>query len=151
IDWNDGLLVLGVAPEGAQRVGLVLAMLQARQIWAGGAGMPGLREALGLVEDGTAAKATVDRAEELARALVEGMELAGWQADAALAITEDVLGSRNETVERLLRFAAEELIPRLAATAGPAHPAAGTGGRARPCSRRRVQGASRPAGREPWL
>src|ERR1019366_681955 len=114
IDWNDGLLVLGVAPEGAQRVGLVLAMLQARQIWAGGAGMPGLREALGLVEDGTAAKATVDRAEELARALVEGMELAGWQADAALAITEDVLGSRNETVERLLRFAAEELIPRLA-------------------------------------
>src|ERR1019366_10182236 len=118
IDWNDGLLVLGVAPEGAQRVGLVLAMLQARQIWAGGAGMPGLREALGLVEDGTAAKATVDRAEELARALVEGMELAGWQADAALAITEDVLGSRSETVERLLRFAAEELIPRLAATAG---------------------------------
>ena len=115
---RDGLHVLGVAPEGAQRVGLVLAMLQARQIWAGGAGMPGLREALGLVEDGTAARATVDRAEELARALVEGMELAGWQADAALAITEDVLGSRNETVERLLRFAAEELIPRLAATAG---------------------------------
>jgi cobaltochelatase CobN len=125
---RDGLHVLGVAPEGAQRVGLVLAMLQARQIWAAGAGyggggssgggMPGLREALGLVEDGTAAKAAVDRAEELARALVEGMELAGWQADAALAVTEDVLGSRDETVGRLLRFAAEELIPRLAATAG---------------------------------
>jgi cobaltochelatase CobN len=120
---RDGLHVLGVAPEGAQRVGLVLAMLQARQIWAagagyGGGGMPGLREALGLVEDGTAAKAAVDRAEELARALVEGMELAGWQADAALAVTEDVLGSRDETVGRLLRFAAEELIPRLAATAG---------------------------------
>ncbi|MDX6389203.1 MAG: cobaltochelatase CobN [Streptosporangiaceae bacterium] len=120
---RDGLHVLGVAPEGAQRVGLVLAMLQARQIWAGGAGyggggMPGLREALGLVEDGTAAKAAVDRAEELARALVEGMELAGWLAEAARAITEDVLGRRDETVERLLRFAAEELIPRLAATAG---------------------------------
>ena len=35
---RDGLHVLGVAPEGAQRVGLVLAMLQARQIWAGGTG-----------------------------------------------------------------------------------------------------------------
>jgi cobaltochelatase CobN len=115
---RDGLHILGVAPEGAQRVGLVLAMLQARQIWAGGAGLPGLREALGLVEDGTAPRATVDRVEELARALVEGMELAGWQADAASVITRDVLGTRSETVERLLRFGAEELIPRLAATAG---------------------------------
>jgi len=129
---RDGLHILGVAPEGAQRVGLVLAMLQARQIWAGqgyggggnrGGGMPGLREALGLVEDGQAPRGEVDRAEELARALVEGMELAGWQADAARTITEDVLGSRNEdsrneAVERLLRFAAEELIPRLAATTG---------------------------------
>jgi cobaltochelatase CobN len=131
---RDGLHILGVAPEGAQRVGLVLAMLQARQIWAGGAGMtgsgmtgasmrnsgglPGLREALGLVEDGHSSRATVDRAEELARALVEGMELAGWQAAAAPAITSEVLGRRNEMVERLLRFAAEELIPRLAATSG---------------------------------
>ena len=146
---RDGLHILGVAPEGAQRVGLVLAMLQARQIWAGSAGMPGggipgsgmpgggmpgdampgtsmrnsggmpgLREALGLVEDGQSSRATVDRAEELARALVEGMELAGWQAAAAPAITGEVLGGRNEMVERLLRFAAEELIPRLAATAG---------------------------------
>src|ERR1035438_4337312 len=120
---RDGLHVLGVAPQGAQRVGLVLAMLQARQIWAGGGGgygggMPGLREALGLVEDGQAPRGEVDRAEELARALVEGMELAGWQASAARTISSEVLGSRNEAVERLLRFAAEELIPRLAATAG---------------------------------
>ena len=116
---RDGLHVLGVAPEGAQRVGLVLAMLQARQIWAGGgAGMPGLREALGLAEDGTASRSAVDRAEELARALVEGMELAGWRAAAAAAVTADVLGAGNETVERLLRFAAEELIPRLAGTTG---------------------------------
>jgi cobaltochelatase CobN len=119
---RDGLHVLGVAPEGAQRVGLVLAMLQARQIWAGGGGygggMPGLREALGLVEDGQAPRGEVDRVEELARALVEGMELAGWQAGAASAITEDVLGGRNEAAGRLLRFAAEELIPRLAGTTG---------------------------------
>jgi cobaltochelatase CobN len=115
---RDGLHVLGVAPAGAQRVGLVLAMLQARQIWAGSGGMPGLREALGLAENGRASRASVDRAEELARALVEGMELAGWQAGAAASVTADVLGRRDETVERLLRFAAEELIPRLAGTAG---------------------------------
>jgi cobaltochelatase CobN len=116
---RDGLHVLGAAPEGAPRVGLVLAMLQARQIWGGADGsLPGLREALGLAEDGTAARAAVDRAEELARALVEGMELAGWQAAAAPAVTKAVLGAGNETVERLLRLAADELIPRLAATAG---------------------------------
>src|SRR6202035_4883921 len=87
-------------PEGAQRVGLVLAMLQARQIWAGpgygGGGLPGLREALGLAEDGQSSRATVDRAEELARALVEGMELAGWRAGAAQAVTDDVLGTWDQ-------------------------------------------------------
>jgi len=119
---RDGLHVLGQAPEGVQRVGLVLAMLQARQIWAGGreggGGLPGLREALGLPEDGTAQRAAVDRTEEQARALVEGMELAGWQASAVAGVTGEVLGHGDETVERLLRFAADDLIPRLAATAG---------------------------------
>jgi len=117
-----GLHVLGQAPEGAQRVGLVLAMLQARQIWASGTsasgGLPGLREALGLAEDGTASRTTVDRAEELARALVEGMELTGWRAAAAPEVVTEALGRRDETVERLLRFAADDLIPRLAATSG---------------------------------
>jgi cobaltochelatase CobN len=115
---RDGLHVLGVAPEGAQRVGLVLAMLQARQLWGSSGSLPGLREALGLTEDGTASRTAVDRAEELARALVEGMEAAGWQAGAAPAVTAGVLGPGHETVERLLGFAAAELIPRLAATAG---------------------------------
>jgi cobaltochelatase CobN len=137
---RDGLHVLGAAPEGAQRVGLVLAMLQARQIWAGGANggggangsdgggangaaggggpLPGLREALGLAEDGSGPRAAVDRAERLARSLVEGMELAGWRPGAAAAVTADVLGRPDGTVERLLRFAAGDLVPRLAATAG---------------------------------
>jgi cobaltochelatase CobN len=131
---RDGLHVLGEAPVGAARVGLVLAMLQARQIWSGGAGtggasgaggasaaggaLPGLREALGLAEDGSASRAAVDRTEETARALVEGMELAGWQAGTAAQVTHEVLGRTDETVERLLRFAAGDLIPRLAGTAG---------------------------------
>jgi cobaltochelatase CobN len=122
---RDGLHVLGQAPGGAQRVGLVLAMLQARQIWSGAGGaLPGLREALGLAEDGSASRHAVDAAEDLARSLVEGMELAGWRPDAAREVTADVLGRGDETgdtcdtVERLLRFAADELIPRLAATTG---------------------------------
>ena len=133
---RDGLHVLGVPPEGAQRVGLVLAMLQARQIWGGAdGGLPGLREALGLTEDGTATRAVVDRAEELARALVEGMELAGWQAAAAPAVTAGVLGAASEPVARLLRFAAEELDPPAGGHGrrdrrGPARP------RRRPRSRR---------------
>ena len=116
---RDGLHVLGVAPAAAERVGLVLAMLQARQLWSGQAvPMPGLREALGLAEDGTPSRAEVDRVEGQARALVEAMELAGWQADAAPAVAAGVLGARQEPVERLLRFAATELVPRLEATAG---------------------------------
>ena len=116
---RDGLHVLGVAPAGAERVGLVLAMLQARQLWSGHAGaMPGLREALGLAEDGSASRTEVDRVERQARALVEAMELAGWRAEAAPAVAADVAGARHEPVERLLRFAAAELVPRLEATTG---------------------------------
>src|SRR6202042_1643558 len=114
-----GLHVLGQAPEGGQRVGLVLAMLQARQIWSGGGGaLPGLREALGLAEDGSASRAAVGAAEDRARSLVEGMELAGWDHDAAAKVAVDVLGRPDDTVQRLLRFAAEELIPRLAPPGG---------------------------------
>jgi cobaltochelatase CobN len=116
---RDGLHVLGVAPAGAERVGLVLAMLQARQLWSGQAGaLPGLRQALGLAEDGTAARAEVDRVEGQARALVEAMELAGWQAGAAPTVATEMLGGGNEPVERLLAFAATELVPRLEATSG---------------------------------
>jgi cobaltochelatase CobN len=116
---RDGLHVLGVAPAGAERVGLVLAMLQARQLWSGHAGaMPGLREALGLAEDGSATRTEVDRVEGQARALVEAMELAGWRPGAAPAVAADVVGARHEPVERLLRFAAAELVPRLEATTG---------------------------------
>ena len=116
---RDGLHVLGVAPAGAERVGLVLAMLQARQLWSGHAGaVPGLREALGLAEDGSASRTEVDRVERQARALVEAMELAGWRAEAAPAVAAEVAGARHEPVERLLRFAAAELVPRLEATTG---------------------------------
>ncbi|PZG04314.1 cobaltochelatase subunit CobN [Nonomuraea aridisoli] len=88
---RDGLHVLGQAPSGAARVDLVLAMLRARQMWAGRETLPGLREALGLSEDGTAGLGAVDRAEATARALVEAMEERGWSPEAAPEVAHTIL------------------------------------------------------------
>ncbi|MEU9834745.1 cobaltochelatase subunit CobN [Streptosporangium sp. NPDC048047] len=92
---RDGLHVLGQAPEGPARVDLVLAMLRARQMWAGARTLPGLREALGLAEDGSAALGEVDRVEAVARTLVETMEERGWHPAAAAEVARAVLGSAD--------------------------------------------------------
>ena len=116
---RDGLHVLGAAPAGPERVNLVLAMLQARQIWSGVAGaMPGLRQALGLDASGDASRAETDKAEATARALVQKMEEAGWRADEAGPAVTAVLGEPNDAAAQVLRFAAAELVPRLAQTTG---------------------------------
>lgn len=128
---RDGLHVLGSAPEGPVRVDLVLAMLRARQMWAGQQTLPGLREALGLAEDGSAGLGAVDRAEALARALVEAMEERAWDPAAATEVATAVLDAsepphapepasaaeqRRELVTQILTFAATEVVPRLART-----------------------------------
>ncbi|RAJ62372.1 cobaltochelatase CobN [Streptomyces sp. Amel2xB2] len=105
---RDGLHVLGRAPEGAARVDLVLAVLRARQIWGGSAALPGLREALGL-DESAATRTTADEAEQTARTLVQAMDDAGWDPAA-------VPDGHGEQVARILEFAAEEVVPRLAAT-----------------------------------
>ena len=103
---RDGLHILGEAPTGEARVNLVLAMLRAQQIWGGKAGaVPGLRSALGLKED--APLSEVDSVEQTARQLVLDMEAADWSVD---AITTE------EPVASVLRFAATEIVPRLAGT-----------------------------------
>ncbi len=111
VQIRDGLHVLGAAPTGEVRVDLVLAMLRARQMWGGEVNLPGLREALGLVED--APKAEVDATEERARALVAAMEAAGWDPAAATSVARGL----PTDVERVLHFAATEVVPRLAGTA----------------------------------
>ncbi|MFP5022023.1 cobaltochelatase subunit CobN [Pseudonocardia phyllosphaerae] len=120
VQIRDGLHVLAQAPAGEQRVDLVLAVLRARQMWGGEQSVPGLRQALGLVEDGSETGSRTDAVETVARALVAGMEAAGWDADAAPAVvtehvTED--GVDRDVVETILRFAATEVVPRLDATA----------------------------------
>ncbi|HEU4424752.1 MAG TPA: cobaltochelatase subunit CobN [Pilimelia sp.] len=117
VQIRDGLHVLGAAPTGEVRVDLVLAMLRARQMWAGRvAALPGLREALGLVEDGAAARGDVDRVDAVARSLVAAMEACGWAAAAAPEVCAEVLGRDDAEVVRVLDFAATEIVPRLART-----------------------------------
>jgi cobaltochelatase CobN len=108
---RDGLHVLGVAPTGPARVDLVLAILRARQMWGGQAQtLPGLREALGYVERSDD-RTTADTVEARARALVEAMEAAAWDPEAVSTLAGD-----TPAVADVLRFAATEVVPRLAGT-----------------------------------
>jgi cobaltochelatase CobN len=113
---RDGLHVLGAPPSGRNRVDLVLAMLRARQIWGGAVALPGLRQALGLVEDGTAGLQETDRVEALAEALVAGMEAAGWTPEAVPVVVREVLDRDDDGVAAVLRFACTEVVPRLERT-----------------------------------
>ncbi|HYO37511.1 MAG TPA: cobaltochelatase subunit CobN [Geodermatophilus sp.] len=113
---RDGLHVLGTPPTGSDRVGLVLAILRARQIWGGSVALPGLREALGLAEDGTAGLQATDAVEALAEALVAGMEDAGWTIGAVGPVVCEVLGREDDGVAAVLRFAVDEVVPRLERT-----------------------------------
>ena len=110
---RDGLHVLGQAPGGQERVDMVLAILRARQLWSGTNSLPGLREALGMVEDGTTSRADTDRFEETAHSLVLGMEKRAWAIADAPDVTVEVLGAENGTVTDILTFAATEVVPRL--------------------------------------
>ncbi|NYF59726.1 cobaltochelatase subunit CobN [Micromonospora purpureochromogenes] len=143
VQIRDGLHILAEAPTGDARVNLVLAVLRAPQVWGGTRALPGLRQALaaayGLDEqellaepgrriavpeplteaaDGPAATAAdaVDLIEALARRLVVGMETLGWDADKVDAVVEEVTGRAIGDAADVLRFAAREVVPRLART-----------------------------------
>lgn len=110
VQIRDGLHILGSAPEGDVELDLVLAVLRARQLFGGEQSVPGLRQALGLAEDGKDARGAVDAAEEQARALVTALRESGWDAAAVDSITDD------DQLRRILRFAATEVVPRLRGT-----------------------------------
>lgn len=112
VQIRDGLHVLGQKPTGEGELDLVLAILRARQLFGGEQTVPGLRQALGLTEDGSDDRAAVDAAEAGARGLVAALQESGWDASAVDRITD------NPEVARILRFAATEVVPRLAGTAG---------------------------------
>jgi cobaltochelatase CobN len=110
VQIRDGLHILGQAPTGVAELDLVLAILRARQLFGGEQSVPGLRQALGLAEDGSAARISVDEAEAQARALLLALQDTGWDAQAVDGLTD------NPEVAAVLRFAATEVLPRLAGT-----------------------------------
>ena len=112
VQIRDGLHILGQAPEGEAEVDLVLAILRARQLFGGEQTVPGLREALGLSEDGGESRAAVDAAEVKARELVSALRDSAWDAREADRIAGE------PAVADVLRFAAAEVVPRLRATSG---------------------------------
>jgi len=113
---RDGLHVLGAAPAGKARIDLVLAILRAKQMWAGQAqALPGLRETLGYAER-SGDRAAADLAESRARALVEAMESADWDPSAVDGVVAATLGNEAPPVADVLTFAATEVVPRLAQT-----------------------------------
>src|ERR1700722_10790516 len=111
VQIRDGLHILGQKPTGEAELNLVLAILRASQLFAGEHALPGLRQALGLAEDGTDDRTKVDQTEAVARGLVASLQATGWDPEAADRITD------NAEVSAVLRFAATEVVPRLAGTA----------------------------------
>ena len=110
VQIRDGLHILGQKPTGEAELDLVLAILRARQLFGGEHSVPGLRQALGLAEDGNDARDSVDAAENTARALVAALQDSGWDPAAVDGLTDDA------EVAAVLRFAATEVVPRLAGT-----------------------------------
>jgi cobaltochelatase CobN len=141
IQVKDGLHVLGRAPEGDQLRGLTAAMLR-----LGSGDVPGLRRAVGaafgldepalVAAPGVAAPAVpaglrerfrgpsasagdvVDRLEAAQMALLDALAASGWDAAAAADVCAGVLGHTDAGVIRALRFAAEEVVPRIQQTGG---------------------------------
>ncbi|MGF0310131.1 cobaltochelatase subunit CobN [Rhodococcus sp. IEGM1428] len=112
VQIRDGLHILGQEPVGDAEVELVLAMLRARQMWGGEQTVPGLREALGLSEDGDEERTRVDSIEAVAHGLVAAMQATQWNPDES----ERVAGEHGDVVAEILKFAAAEVVPRLRGT-----------------------------------
>ncbi|HYP46127.1 MAG TPA: cobaltochelatase subunit CobN [Propionibacteriaceae bacterium] len=115
VQIRDGLHILGAPPEGEGLVNLVLAILRSNQVFGGQINsVPGLRAALGLMEDSPLTQ--VDAVEEQAKALVTALDAVGWHADRVSEVCRRVLGEEVEQVVASLQFACTEVVPRLART-----------------------------------
>ncbi|MDQ4127282.1 MAG: cobaltochelatase subunit CobN, partial [Actinomycetota bacterium] len=132
---RGGLHILGEPPTGEPLRHLTAAILR-----IGTGQLSGLRRAVGAVyglderflteNGGTRAEAPaalayrfpgavatasdlLDRLEEATQALLLALEGSGWDAGAVGAVCEETLGVSDAGVERSLRFAATEVVPRL--------------------------------------
>ena len=126
VQIRDGLHILGRAPVGEELVHDMLAILRAKQVFGGVHGaVPGLRHALcahvGLSEDGLLADpgividvpTALGGGRERASVVLDRVEATAGQLVAALPSVPDQWGA---DVGRVLEFARDELVPRLART-----------------------------------
>ena len=110
---RDGLHVLGQVPEGDELINFVLAVLRSPQIFGGVSAVPGLRTALGIA-DGSLTE--TDAVEAQARELVTALAESGWSVVEVPDIVQRTLGVANDAVTAALRFACQEVVPRLGRT-----------------------------------
>jgi len=114
IQIKDGLHVLGQAPEGEQLRGLTAAMLR-----LGSGDVPGLRRAVGAafgLDEEALTGDVVDLLEAAQMALLDALAANQWDPDTVGRVCSEVLGRSDAGVERALRFAACEVVPRIRRT-----------------------------------
>ena len=145
VQIRDGLHILGQAPSGTALVDTTLAILRAQQVFGGTRAVPGLRAALAgldgldeqqllsspgsdapacpvlrrLAGDAEPARCSdvVDLLETLARRLVEALAERAFDPAVVDAVADAVLpDAQADPVLDVLRFACEQVVPRLAAT-----------------------------------
>ena len=75
-----------------------------------------LRRAQGTLRQAQGTLAEVDALEATGRELVAALAAADWSADAVPKIAEHIVGEQNNAVVAVLRFACQEVVPRLRMT-----------------------------------
>ena len=111
VQIRDGLHILGQAPDGETELNLVLAILRARQLFGGEQSVPGLRQALGLAEDGSdvAGRRRRRRGPGAGAGQRPGRNRLGCRRGRPASPTTPWCAA-------ILRFAATEVVPRLRET-----------------------------------
>jgi cobaltochelatase CobN len=114
IQIKDGLHVLGTPPAGEQLRGLTAAILR-----LGSGDVPGLRPAvaaaLGVDPDGDD-RHGADRLEAVQQALLAALDERGWDAGAVEAVCTEILQTQDDGLQRALRFACTDVVPRIRRT-----------------------------------
>jgi cobaltochelatase CobN len=117
---RDGLHILGAAPVGEPLRNLVAAIMRLPN-----ADVPALRRAIGaargvdelaLIESGS--REELDRLDAAQDMVLDALSARGWSANEVPDVARNVLDTEDPAVLAALRFACEELVPRLRASAG---------------------------------
>ena len=119
VQIRDGLHILGNKPSKEGELNLILAIVRAKQLFADGETIPGLRQALGLIEDNSECRTIIDSTEAEARILIASMQNSNWDIAMADLLKLDVFlfeTAISSNISKVLYFIINEIVPRLAGT-----------------------------------